>query len=53
VRAARATKTTSMVTALAGGTKNNQLNARRGSGRNGEGGSSGNGGNGDGNRDSN
>jgi hypothetical protein len=34
VRAAEATKTTT-VTAMAGGTNNNQLKARRGSGRNG------------------
>ncbi len=52
VRAAGAIKTTT-VTAMAGGTNNNQLKARRGSGRNGRGGNSGDGGNGDGNSDSN
>jgi hypothetical protein len=51
VRAAGATKTT-MVTAMAGGTNNNQLKTRRGSGRNGGGGDSGDGGNGDGNSNS-
>jgi hypothetical protein len=52
VRAVGATKTT-MVIAKAGGTNNNQLKARRGSGRNGRGGGSGSGGNSDGNSDSN
>jgi hypothetical protein len=52
--AAGATKTT-MVAAMAGGTNNNKLKARRGSGRNGGGGNSGNGGSGNagnGNRNS-
>ncbi len=50
MRAAGATKTT-MVTAITGGTNNNQLKAIRGSRRYGSGGGSGDGGNGD--RDSN
>jgi hypothetical protein len=52
VRAAGATKTT-MVTAMGGGTNNNQLKAIRGSKRNGSGGGSGDGGEGDANSDSN
>ncbi len=52
VRAVGATKTT-MVTAMAGGTNNNQLKARRGSRINGRGSNSSNGGNSDGNSDSN
>ncbi len=52
MRAARVTKTTT-VTAMARGTNNNQLKARRDSGRNGRGGNSGDGGNGDGSSDSN
>ncbi len=52
MRAAGATKTTT-VTAMSGGTNNNQLKAIKGSGRNGGGGGSGDGGNGNGNRDSN
>ncbi len=42
-----------MVTAMAGGTNNYQLKARRGSRRNGGGSDSGNGGNGDRNSNSN
>ncbi len=52
MRAARATKTT-MVTAMAGGTNNNQLKARRGSRRNSVGSDSEDGGNGNGNSNSN
>jgi hypothetical protein len=52
VRVAEATKTT-MVTAIAGDTNNNQLKARRVSGRNGGGGNSGDGSNGGGNSNSN
>jgi hypothetical protein len=52
VRAAGATKTT-MVTAMGGGTNNNQLKAIRGSERNGCSGGSGDGGEGDVNSDSN
>ncbi len=53
MRAAGATKTINTVTAMAGGTNNNQLKARRGSGRNGGGSGSGDSGNGDKNSDSN
>ncbi len=51
MRAAGATKTT-MVTAMAGGTNNNQLKAGRGSRRNDGGGGSGSGNGGNGNRNS-
>jgi hypothetical protein len=53
VRAVGATKTTSTVTAMAGGTNKNQLKARRGSGRNSGGNGSSDGGNGDRNSNSN
>jgi hypothetical protein len=52
VRAVGATKTTTTVTAMAGGTNNNQLKARRGCGRNGRGNVSGDGSNRDGNSNS-